>query len=205
MTTRRSSTSWIGAAPTHWAPPRGQAEADVRVIVLRGAGERAFIGGADIRAMVDLTPESSRVHHLDSQRRRNPPTPVPVVARTSGYCLEDSKSRLLRSRRGARAHRGHDLCGRSYTAIRLQKANSTRRSRALGMICAAGPAAIRRRFCATGKSRRRERSSAASTALRRGLRAASPASGCGPSSSASAELASAARRPDHDSKDRAVP
>ena len=33
---------------------------DVRVIVLRGAGERAFIGGADIRAMVDLTPESSR-------------------------------------------------------------------------------------------------------------------------------------------------
>ena len=62
---------------------------DVRVIVLRGAGERAFIGGADIRAMVDLTPESSRpfitsIHNVCDAIRR---APVPVVARTSGYCL----------------------------------------------------------------------------------------------------------------------
>ena len=32
----------------------------MRVVVLRGAGEGAFIGGADIRVMVDLTPEASR-------------------------------------------------------------------------------------------------------------------------------------------------
>ena len=62
---------------------------DARVIVLRGAGERAFIGGADIRAMVDLTPESSRpfitsIHNVCTAIRH---APVPVVARMSGYCL----------------------------------------------------------------------------------------------------------------------
>lgn len=62
---------------------------DVRVVVLRGAGEGAFIGGADIRAMVDLTPESSRpfirsIHGVSTAIRR---APVPVVTRLSGYCL----------------------------------------------------------------------------------------------------------------------
>ena len=62
---------------------------DVRVIVLRGAGERALIGGADIRAMVDLTPEASRafitsIHDLCTAIRY---APIPVVARMSGYCL----------------------------------------------------------------------------------------------------------------------
>ena len=62
---------------------------DVRAVVLRGAGEGAFIGGADIRVMVDLTPEASRpfitsIHGLCTTIRR---APVPVVARLSGYCL----------------------------------------------------------------------------------------------------------------------
>ena len=62
---------------------------DVRVVVLRGAGERAFIGGADIRAMVDLTPDTARLfitslHEACAAIRR---APVPVVARLSGYCL----------------------------------------------------------------------------------------------------------------------
>ena len=62
---------------------------DVRVIVLRGAGERALIGGADIRFMVDVTPEAARpfitsIHRICAAIRR---APVPVVARMSGYCL----------------------------------------------------------------------------------------------------------------------
>ena len=62
---------------------------DVRAVVLRGAGERAFIGGADIRAMVDLTPETVRpfiasIHDLCTAIRR---APVPVVGRMSGYCI----------------------------------------------------------------------------------------------------------------------
>ena len=68
---------------------RQAGESEVRVIVLRGAGERAFIGGADIRAMVDLTPETARpfitsIHQVCAAIRC---APVPVVARMSGYCL----------------------------------------------------------------------------------------------------------------------
>ena len=78
-----------GADALSAAIERAGGSRDVRVIVLRGAGERAFIGGADIRAMVDLTPEASRafitsIHHVCTAVRR---TPVPVVARMSGYCL----------------------------------------------------------------------------------------------------------------------
>lgn len=62
---------------------------DVRAVVLRGAGERAFIGGADIREMVDLTPETARpfitsIHGVCAAIRG---APVPVVARLAGYCL----------------------------------------------------------------------------------------------------------------------
>ena len=62
---------------------------EVRVIVLRGAGERAFIGGADIRAMADLTPETARpfVTALHGVRTALRDAPVPAVARVSGYCL----------------------------------------------------------------------------------------------------------------------
>ncbi len=62
---------------------------DVRVVVLRGAGEGAFIGGADIRAMVELTSETARpfirsLHDVCDAIRS---APVPVVARLAGYCL----------------------------------------------------------------------------------------------------------------------
>ena len=78
-----------GADALSAAIERAGASRDARVIVLRGAGERAFIGGADIRAMVDLTPESSRpfitsIHNVCTAIRS---APVPVVARMSGYCL----------------------------------------------------------------------------------------------------------------------
>ena len=78
-----------GAGALAAAVRRAGASRDVRVIVLRGAGERALIGGADIRAMVDLTPEASRafitsIHDACTAIRR---APIPVVARVSGYCL----------------------------------------------------------------------------------------------------------------------
>lgn len=62
---------------------------DVRVIVLRGAGERALVGGADIRFMAGLTPAEAEpfitsVHVACRAIRR---APVPVIARIAGYCL----------------------------------------------------------------------------------------------------------------------
>ncbi len=61
----------------------------LRAVVLRGAGERAFIGGADIRAMAKLEPESARafitgLHRACDAIRR---LPVPVIARIEGYAL----------------------------------------------------------------------------------------------------------------------
>jgi len=61
----------------------------VRAIVLTGEGERAFIGGADIREMIQLEPDSARtfittLHTLCFRLREHP---VPVLARINGYCL----------------------------------------------------------------------------------------------------------------------
>jgi enoyl-CoA hydratase/carnithine racemase len=59
----------------------------LRVVILRGAGERAFIGGADINEMAGLEPESARafitlVHRSCDVFRR---LPVPVIAGIQGY------------------------------------------------------------------------------------------------------------------------
>ncbi|MEJ0017120.1 MAG: enoyl-CoA hydratase [Acetobacteraceae bacterium] len=63
------------------------ADATLRAVVLRGAGERAFIGGADIDEMAGLDPARARafitlVHRSCDVFRR---LPVPVVARIQGY------------------------------------------------------------------------------------------------------------------------
>jgi enoyl-CoA hydratase/carnithine racemase len=62
---------------------------DLRAIVLSGAGDRAFIGGADIGEMADLDPDSARafitgLHEVCAAFRF---APVPVIARIQGYCL----------------------------------------------------------------------------------------------------------------------
>jgi enoyl-CoA hydratase len=62
---------------------------DLRVVVLRGAGERAFIGGADISEMARLDADSARAFitrvHCSCALFRC--LPVPVIARIQGYVL----------------------------------------------------------------------------------------------------------------------
>ncbi len=65
------------------------AEAELRAVVLTGAGSRAFIGGADIRELAALTPATARsfitgLHALCAALQA---LPVPVIARIQGYCL----------------------------------------------------------------------------------------------------------------------
>ena len=65
------------------------ADPGLRAVVLAGEGERAFIGGADIREMAGLTPATgrafiTRLHLLCAAIRA---LPVPVVARMQGYTL----------------------------------------------------------------------------------------------------------------------
>ena len=63
------------------------ADETLRAVVLRGAGERAFIGGADIDEMAEMDPSRARafitlVHRSCDVFRR---LPVPVIARIQGY------------------------------------------------------------------------------------------------------------------------
>ena len=62
---------------------------DLRVVILTGAGNRAFIGGADVNEMAELNKTSAkdfitRLHEACAQVRN---VPVPVIARISGFCL----------------------------------------------------------------------------------------------------------------------
>jgi enoyl-CoA hydratase len=62
---------------------------DIRAVVLAGAGERSFIGGADIAAMSRFDPQAARefiagLERLCSAIRASP---VPVVAWIHGYCF----------------------------------------------------------------------------------------------------------------------
>jgi enoyl-CoA hydratase/carnithine racemase len=65
------------------------ADPQLRLVVLTGAGERAFVGGADIGEIATLDRESARdfitlVHRCCDAFRR---LPVPVIARIDGYAL----------------------------------------------------------------------------------------------------------------------
>jgi enoyl-CoA hydratase len=63
---------------------------DLRAVVLTGAGERAFIGGADVNAMAQIeSPRAARafitrVHQCCAAVRH---CPVPVIARIGGWTL----------------------------------------------------------------------------------------------------------------------
>jgi enoyl-CoA hydratase/carnithine racemase len=61
----------------------------LRALILTGAGDQAFIGGADINEMVALDGSSSRdfISLLHGACAAIRDLPVPVIARISGYCL----------------------------------------------------------------------------------------------------------------------
>ena len=65
------------------------AEPAVRVVVLTGAGPKAFVAGADIAEMSALRPAEARDFSLRGQRlmRRIETLPKPVLAKVNGFAL----------------------------------------------------------------------------------------------------------------------
>lgn len=66
-----------------------RARGDVRTLVLRGTGERAFIGGADIHEMSGLTQASAEtfITRLGNLCEAVRTFPAPTIARLCGYTL----------------------------------------------------------------------------------------------------------------------
>ena len=64
-------------------------DAATRVLVLTGAGPKAFVAGADIAEMADLRPTEGRDFSLRGQRlmRRIETMPKPVIAMVNGFAL----------------------------------------------------------------------------------------------------------------------
>lgn len=62
---------------------------DIRVLVLRGEGEKAFVAGADIKEMASLN-QTSAMAFIENLRRLCDGVhllPIPVIARIPGWCL----------------------------------------------------------------------------------------------------------------------
>ena len=62
---------------------------NLRAVILTGAGDKAFVGGANIYEMAELDPDTARafitrIHNVCTAVRN---LPVPVIARVNGYCL----------------------------------------------------------------------------------------------------------------------
>jgi enoyl-CoA hydratase len=62
---------------------------DLRVVVVSGAGDKAFAAGADLRVLAGLDPETARAFitrlHLAMDALRG--LPVPVIGRLRGHCV----------------------------------------------------------------------------------------------------------------------
>ena len=73
----------------HAAADAAAEDDTVRVLVLTGAGPKAFVAGADIAGMADLSPSDARDFALRGQRmmRRLETLPKPVIAMVNGFAL----------------------------------------------------------------------------------------------------------------------
>lgn len=62
---------------------------DIRALIITGAGEKAFVAGADIGEMRELTPEqaASFCEHGNEVMTKIESFPVPVIAAINGYAL----------------------------------------------------------------------------------------------------------------------
>ena len=68
---------------------RWSAEKEIRIIILTGSGDRAFVGGVDVRAMMDLHPDGAErfitdLHRLFLAIRQSEKI---VIASINGYAL----------------------------------------------------------------------------------------------------------------------
>jgi enoyl-CoA hydratase/carnithine racemase len=87
---QRNAMTWAMYDGLYEACDRADADDDVRVLVLRGAGEDAFVAGTDIRQFADFTDGEDGVAYERKITRvlnRLEDVNVPTVAAIRGYCV----------------------------------------------------------------------------------------------------------------------
>ena len=68
---------------------RAEKDDEVKVIILTGAGEKAFVSGADIKEMLNMDPIGAREHAIRAKRAADKIYyhKKPVIAAINGFCL----------------------------------------------------------------------------------------------------------------------
>lgn len=68
---------------------RIEKEEDIKVVIITGAGEKAFVAGADIKEMASFTPKEALAYAALGHQvfARLEALPKPVIAAINGYCL----------------------------------------------------------------------------------------------------------------------
>ena len=87
---QRNAMTWAMYDGLYEACERADADDDVRVLVLRGAGEDAFVSGTDIRQFAEFTSGDDGVAYERRITRvldRLEDVNVPTVAAVRGYCV----------------------------------------------------------------------------------------------------------------------
>ena len=86
---KRNALDWTTLESLATHVEQLQTDEHLRALVLTGAGERAFTGGADLDVLASLTEQTGRefislIHRANSELRA---LPVPVVCRINGHCI----------------------------------------------------------------------------------------------------------------------
>ncbi len=84
-----NAMTWAMYEGLHEACERADTSPEVRVLVLRGAGEKAFVSGTDIAQFAGFTGDDGVAYEERITRvlRRLQDVTVPTVAAVSGYCI----------------------------------------------------------------------------------------------------------------------
>ncbi|MBL8136058.1 MAG: enoyl-CoA hydratase/isomerase family protein [Acidobacteria bacterium] len=86
---KRNALNTLTISEIHHAMTVLGADASVRAIVLTGAGEKAFVAGADISELAVMTPAGGKVHAAAGQRAFDAIETLgkPVIAAVNGFAL----------------------------------------------------------------------------------------------------------------------
>src|SRR5262245_24508074 len=87
---QRNAMTWAMYDGLEKACDRADSDRDIRIMLLRGAGDRAFVAGTDISQFAEFSTGRDGVayeHRVSTVLERLQAVTVPTVAAIDGYCV----------------------------------------------------------------------------------------------------------------------